>query len=152
LPDYGFISCKNVYTEDTFIDTDYDTTVDLEEIKYDEYNYERLKKNSNRLTDLTTVYNTINEGRPLLVSIYEEDEGETILLVYGYTKEGNLLLCNPTTEDEDILYIYPHSRRAINKEGQVIQYEYFEYDGCGFDSTNQKTTISFFSNIDVVEN
>lgn len=146
LADYGFISCQKAYLEDTYIQSETPTEVEVQPINYNEFNYERLEKNTNALTDLANVYKTITDKSELLVSIMQEDKGESILEVYGFNDDGSLLIANPNNSKQDVIKVFPHSYRSVDQNGEIAQTEYFDFKGCGFDSTDGKTTICFFKN------
>ena len=118
----------------------------MQPINYNEFNYERLEKNTNALTDLANVYKTITDKSELLVSIMQEDKGESILEVYGFNDDGSLLIANPNNSKQDVIKVFPHSYRSVDQNGEIAQTEYFDFKGCGFDSTDGKTTICFFKN------
>lgn len=150
LPNYGFISCQKLYKDDTYINSDSDTTVDITDIiNNDEFDVSMYTSNQNSLTDIASVYNTIHNKKSVIVYI-NNDEGLATLLCYGYTKEGNLLVYDNESGKDGILYIKPNSYRAVDGDLNIVQYEYYDFIGCGYNTTKSNSTISFKTNGNIV--
>lgn len=64
-------------------------------------------------------------------------------MIYGYTSQGDLLAADPETGEElGTIRIEERASRLYDKEGKIMQYEWFLFDGLGF-SSNNKDRISF---------
>lgn len=144
LPNQGFITSIHLALEDTFIDTDDTTEVKVRAgvTKIDDAN--RVIRDDGTLSALAGVYQSINNNVVVYVSLYEDGVGESLLMAYGYTKEGYLLVADPKNVDvTGILFIQPVCKAVVTAENTLGNISYFEYCGCGYDSTRRNTTISF---------
>lgn len=145
LPDKGWIAGETMWLEDTFVDTSdniyakYQTTniTQLDDSRYSTY--------SNKLDDLADVYRFIDQGDCVLASLMSEDHGETIVEVYGYTKSGDLIVADPHSKSTNgVIFIQANCSRALDKNNNITENSWFEYYGCGYDSSNGDL-IGFFS-------
>ena len=100
-----------------------------------ELNSIRFGKDTNQLADLNTIIRQLDAGHNVIISLMSHTSGEAILEVYGYTSHNNLFVCNPQTGDPmGILNIGIVSRRLLDETGNINQYEYFTFSGCGYSS------------------
>lgn len=105
----------------------------------------RFGKNTNSFNDLLKTYQSIKAGKPVVISLQSLNKGELLALVYGYTYDGNLLICDQNSNDLGILRVT--SRGAITQaiDGELKQREWFDFYGLGFDSNNNDKIYLIFS-------
>ena len=104
----------------------------------------RFGRNQVLLQDLSRVRNSIENNEAVFASLFSPIRGEVIVLIYGYTAEGNLLAANwETKEPIGVINIEERASRLYDAEGKTVQYEWFIFDGLGF-SSYDKDRISFF--------
>lgn len=145
LPDKGFITMTSKMTVDVTPIGTLDTTADIQLPVYDSSDPERFMANTNSLSDLKTVYNTIDAGGCVATSLYNSKYGEYVYLAYGYDYNGNLLMADSDSlEPVGKLYITPCAKKLINNTGSIVSVSYFEFSGFGFESDNNDR-ISFFA-------
>lgn len=102
----------------------------------------RFGEHTNQLSALTDVYSSILSGKPVAVSLQSPSYGEALLVVYGYTEAGDLLLAdregnvNDPTGNPMLLSIHESAAITIALNGELRQREFFEFSGLGFDSTH----------------
>ena len=97
----------------------------------------RFERNHNRLTDLASVMQAIYEGDCVIVSLYSPANGEAIVLAYGYTFHGNLLVADIETGAQlGAINITELAGRFLDMTGELQQYEWFIFSGCGFSSVS----------------
>lgn len=146
LPTKGFVSSQKIWLEDTFVKTD--KSVYATDISYNpKLDIDRFTHNNISLNDLTSVYNMINKGKSVFVSLINDKAGETILVVIGYTKDGHLILSSLDDSDSSVLYIYPCSAKSIDENNHISLFTWYEFYGCGYNSHNGDT-ISYFVSTD----
>ena len=145
LPDKGFITMTSKMTVDVTPTGTLDTTADIQLPVYDSSDPERFMVNTNSLSDLKTVYNTIDAGGCVATSLYNSKYGEYVYLAYGYDYDGNLLMADSDSlESVGKLYVTPCAKKLINNTGSIVSVSYFEFSGFGFESSNNDR-ISFFA-------
>lgn len=146
LPDQApaILRCSKTATIDFDSNTVTDTEVEIQNVEIT-FPESRFSRNQILLTDLARIRKCIEENETILTSLYSPINGEAIVLVYGYTACGNLLIADPQTgESLGELKIQERASRLYDERGQQIQYEWFTFEGLGFSSFN-KDRISFFS-------
>lgn len=146
LPDQApaVLRCRKMAAGDLDPQTGADTEADIQDVEITA-SESRFGRNQILLTDLARVRRCIEENETVLTSLFSPINGEAIVLIYGYTAYGNLLVADPKTKEPlGELKIEVRASRLYNEEGQQIQYEWFVFDGLGFSSFN-KDRISFFS-------
>lgn len=144
--DNGIITCMKTAKKDTWADISENVTAPIKKIEYDSGDSSRFGKNQNALSYLAQVYQTIESGHSVLCSLFSPEYGETIVIVYGYTARGDLLVADQTSlEPIGTLQITEQIHRLMLKDGSIVRYEYFDFKGCGFDSETNKDRISFFA-------
>lgn len=135
LPDYGFITARNMIKADTEITLDRDTIVPTVNSLIKEVGKERFAGNDIDLEDIALVRKYIESGYSVPVSLFDEEEGEVLAFVKGYTKYGNLIIGDFNTyETIGEIQIIPISRNYLNAEGKIYQRTYYKWKGMGFDS------------------
>lgn len=141
----GLVNCKRMADIDTQPDTSEPVTapIVMPFIKKDDYS--RLTKNSNTLKDLSYVYKNIDAGECVAISLYSGKVGESIGIVYGYTKDGDLLVADTNLAPVGELNIIERAMRMMNKDGDIGQVSWYEFRGLGFDSIRNGDRISVFS-------
>lgn len=142
LPDKGFITSEKIWLEDTFVKVD--KSKYAENVSYSaSMNIDRFSHNDINLDNITAVYNTINGGNSVFVSLFNNKNGESILSVIGYTEEGHLIASDLEGKANSIIYIYPCASKTIDEKNHVSIGSWYEFKGCGYDSLNGDT-ISYF--------
>ena len=144
LPNKGLITCNKMWLDDTFIDISIEKSIKFNDIKYDNTDYSRFSSNDISLERLSSVYKTIDAGEVLLVSLFNEDKGEAIMVVSGYFKNGDLLLSSLDNGKQTRLSIYPQAAKELNNNNNIVQRQWFEFFGAGFNSKDNDT-IHFFT-------
>lgn len=94
--EHSILSCEKIATEDTM---NRDRTVAINKIAklvFDKSDQSRFAVRPNRLSDLATMYSSIQNGYTVGLSLYNEKE-ECRLAAYGYDKDGNLYLADAAT-------------------------------------------------------
>ena len=146
LPDNGWLTCRNMWVDDTMMDISMSVKAKRTTVTYDPNDMTRFESNTNSLTDLVNVYRTLDNGSAVLVSLVNANAGEVVLKITGYTPDGNLIVEDPEdSETRAILYIRPACRRAAKQDGTIYMDSWFDFYGCGFDSAKNNDTISFFT-------
>lgn len=145
LPQKGFITSKKITEKDTLLDLNTGKVLtSIPSVNYDINDLSRFKYNNILLSDLNNIYNNINSGFSIAVSLID-DVGETIGLVYGYDKYGNLLIANTTTKEYlGTITVSEHYLKEYIDENNSIDYFYFSFKGMGYDS-KKNARISFFA-------
>lgn len=146
LPDQApsVARCRKLAVIDLETETSNNTTANIPNIDIvaDE---SRFGRNQILLSDLARVRRCIEEHEVVLTSLFSPLYGESIVLVYGYTAKGNLLVADPRTQEKiGEIKIEERASRLYDEKGQQTQYEWFVFEGLGFSSSN-KDRISFFS-------
>lgn len=146
LPDKGFITAEQKMKIDVEPDTRDNTVIDIKKPIFDSTDSYRFTLNSNTLNDLLFVRETIKEEECCVaVSLFHEEYGEYLAIVYGYTYDGDLLLADMNTlEPIGVLSIEENARKIIDDTGSLLSMSYFDFSGFGFDSRNGDR-ISFFA-------
>ena len=148
LPDKGFLTCTRMAVSDADPDAKRNKIVTQQSLSNYTFKKEnsRFAKNDNTLEDLAMVRAFIDEGKPLAVSLFDEDEGEAVFIVNGYTADGNLMLVDISTkQNAGILEITMNATNVFDGEN-LLQKERFEFAGMGF-SSYEGDRISFLDNM-----
>lgn len=149
LPSYGTfpITCQKVATAD--IDGTNNETATVNQIvivdgnTLQELSDERFGRNQNSLEDLSFVFSEIDNEKNVIVSLFSPMAGEAFVEVYGYTNKDNLLIADPLTgKGLGYININVCSSKLLDSSETIQQYEWFEFNACGFNSAN-KHRISF---------
>ena len=145
LPDKGgFVNCYKAAIVDEEPKVREDVTATLRLPLIDREDASRFGRNQNSLKDLSWVRKVIEADNCVAVSFYSANTGESIGLVYGYTKEGNLLIANESLEPVGEIEILPKAMRMMDKDGEVGFRQWYDWRGLGFDSMRFGDRISFF--------
>lgn len=148
LPDKGFITGIEKTEMDINPDTREATVADIQKMQFDHEDLKRFTLNSNTLNDLQYVRESIQDNACISASLYNENYGERVVLIYGYDYEGNLLCANISTGNIiGTITINEKSKKIMNKTGDIVSMSYFDFEGFGFDSRNGDR-ISFFGTTD----
>lgn len=139
------VSCRKIARIDTYEDTGTDVTVNIVSIEYDANSLDRFGANNNSLEDLNKVYKTIDEGKCVLANLFSSSKGSSIVEIYGYDKDGNFLIADSVSLNPvGKLVITVKGGKYMNETGEIIQREWFDYYGAGFDST-ENDYVNFFA-------
>lgn len=144
LPEKGpaLFTCRKMTTVDLDPDTSLGREASTRTVST-QMDDSRFGRNHILLTDLAQIRKSIEENRPVLTSLFSPTRGEAVVLIYGYTSEGDLLAADPETSEElGTIRIEERASRLYDKEGKILQYEWFLFDGLGF-SSYSKDRISF---------
>lgn len=146
LPDKrGILTCYKASTLDTQPETEDNVTATLRCPFINRDDPSRFGQNMNTLKDLSWVRKLIEANQCVAVSLYSSNAGESIGIVYGYTKDGNLLVADESLNPVGELSIVEECARRMDKDGKIAQDSWFEFSGLGFDSVKYGDRISFFS-------
>lgn len=146
LPDKGgILTCQHKAVLDTEPDTSTDVTAPLSLPHMDFSDLARFGENQNTLKDLSSVRKQIEAGYCVAASIYSDNTGETIAIIYGYDVDGNLLVADTNLNPAGKLTITECAKKVINQEGVLGQMSWFEFSGFGFNSYRYKDRINFFA-------
>lgn len=134
LPDHaGILTCRPVAEQ-----KQQSTSVSVKKIQTPDYDADdrtRYGSNHNSLEELGEVYALIDEGACVLASLNSTGVGETLILIYGYTSDGNLLIADPeTVQPVGTLFITPNAAVILTASGETGQQGFFDFVGLGFDS------------------
>lgn len=95
----------------------------------------RFGRNFNKLSDLAAIFDAINENQCAILSLYSPERGEAFVLAYAYNSVGNIFIADINTgEAIGAINYSERAGRFLDYTGEIQQYEWFLYDGCGFDS------------------
>lgn len=95
----------------------------------------RFSRNDNNFEALAKVMSSINEGKTVVTSLYTDGYGETVVLVYGYTADGDLLIADINSEEPvGIISIEEKCARRLNNEGIISIEKWFEFRSVGHSS------------------
>lgn len=145
LPDKGFITMSSIVEIDTYADTSKTVQNTVTKPVYDTSDTDRFKNNTNSLNDLLFVRSIIDDGGCVAVSLFSEDDGEYIGIIYGYDAEGNLLVADSDTlKDTGKLYIREQTVKMLDEMGDIVPVSSFTWSGLGL-SSNNGYKISFFA-------
>lgn len=120
-------------------------TAPLRQPLIDRSDTSRLSSNTNTLQDLSTVRKHIEAGNCVAASLYSGNVGEAIVIIYGYTEDGNLLAADESLNPVGTIYITETAKRMMDKEGTIGQISWFEWAGLGFSSAAYGDRINFFA-------
>ena len=153
FPSKGFFSAQVKCRMDIEPDTRESTTTDIIKIEYDKEDASRYTMNTNSLSNLQYVRETIKKGSCVEVSLYKPSKGEYIGIIYGYTYEGNLLIADADTlEPIGTLKITETAKKIMNNDGDLVSYSYFDFKGLGFDSKKFDRICFFAATTDNIQN
>ena len=153
LPSKGFISAQAKCRMDIEPDTRESTSTDIIKIEYDKEDASRYTMNTNSLSNLQYVRETIKKGSCVEVSLYKPSIGEYIGIIYGYTYEGDLLIADADTlEPIGTLKITETAKKIMNNDGDLVSYSYFDFKGLGFDSKKFDRICFFAATNDNIQN
>ena len=145
LPDAGWICASTMWLDDTFVETKPYTYSNFTKVDVSQYHGQYYNAYSKDLAALSEVYELIDNGYYVLASLMSEDAGECIVEVYGYTYSGDLIVADPMRKSSSgLLEIDVCCSRYLSDTNVVTERAWFEYAGCGYDST-QGALISFFA-------
>ena len=139
----ALLSCRKLASTDLDPDVSRGMETSYEEAS-PELDDSRFGRNHVLLEDLSRVRNSIESNEPVFASLFSPIRGEAVVLIYGYTSDGNLLAADwETGEKLGEIHIEERASRLYDGDGQYVQYEWFIFDGLGF-SSYSKDRISFF--------
>lgn len=146
LPDDGgLVTCHKAAMADTQPKTKEDVMAALKSPLINKEDPFRFGQNMNTLKDLSWVRKLIEADQCVAVSLYSSNAGEAIGIVYGYTKDGNLLVADDNLKTVGELQITEKGMKRMDKDGNIAQDSWFEFKGLGFDSEKYGDRISFFA-------
>lgn len=146
LPNYGTtpLTCKKVAVMD--VDGSGKETAKanpIAAVDVSNLSESRFGLNQTTLDDLADVYAEIDRGNNVVISLYSHTTGEALVVCYGYTNKNNLLIADAVTGKElGYLNITVRSSRLLDSSGNIQQYEWFDFSGCGYSSA-AKHRIAF---------
>ena len=141
----GPVTCRHMAVIDTEPDTADEVTAPISLPYMDFSDLNRFGENQNTLQDLSGVRKQIEAGYCVAASIYSENTGETIAIIYGYDADGNLLVADTNLQPAGKLIITECAKKVINEEGVLGQMSWFEFSGFGFNSYTYGDRINFFA-------
>ena len=146
LPPKGFITAEKKMKIDVDPDTGKSVTTEIVKPAFDSTDDYRYTVNHNTLNDLQFVRKSIEEDNCCIaVSLYNENAGEYIGIVYGYTSSGDLLIADmDTLEPIGTLKITESARKMLDDNGDLVSVSYYDFSGFGFNS-QAGDRISFFA-------
>lgn len=118
-------------------------TTKIKKLKFTNSLESRISKNTNSLDDLSSVMNTVKKGKCVYVSLFKDDFGESVGIVYGYDSSKNLLIADPETGKYAGKISVELMGKNTIQDGKLVKVTWFEYKGLGFDSQNGDR-INFF--------
>lgn len=140
-----FIACRKVAAIDNNKQAATVTKTEIENYGSINLPESRLGRNTNRLSDLASVYVSIKNGKCVLMSVYDKNRGEAIFEVYGFNHEGALLVADPSNgEPVGSIQIEERVSRVMVGENSIRTIEWFKISGCGIDSSDH-VKLSFFT-------
>ena len=146
LPDSGgLITCHKASITDTQPSTKEDVTASLRSPLINREDVSRFGQNMKTLKDLSWVRKLIEANQCVAVSLYSANAGEAIGIVYGYTKDGNLLVADESLNPVGELQLTEWAMNRMGKDGEIAQESWYEFKGLGFDSIQYGDRISFFA-------
>ena len=141
----NFIACKKVAVIDINPADLTETKISIAKLDYSNLPDLRYGKNMNKLSNLASVYNSIKNGKCVLMSIYVEGEGDVVLEVYGYDSEGSLLIADPGSQMPIGKFkVEERVKRVMIGENAMQSIEWFNIKGFGIDSSKQSVKLYFF--------
>lgn len=144
LPEKGWITAETMWLDDTFVDTRSNTYSQYQKANTSYLDTARYKYYTEQLTDLAEVYAIIDRGDYVLASLISKEHGESIVEIYGYTNDGDLIVADPQIKSiNGILRVTARCSRALDKNNRIVENSWFEFSGCGYDSANGDL-IGFF--------
>ena len=138
----GFFNCRKVTSAD-LMEKEEDVTAQLETPLINLSDDARFGKNNNTLKDLSWLRKMIESGKCVAASLYSDNIGEAVAVLYGYTADGSLLVADKDLNPVGRLTILECSQKYMDKEGTIGQRSWYEFEGLGFDS-GKGDRISFF--------
>jgi len=103
--------------------------------EWNRYDLSRYGSNDNRLEDIILVYDQIDNGKTVVTSLFSKEYGEVVSLVYGYTKEGGLLIADINTLiPVGVIRIQNRSAPMMMSDESIVDFTWFDFYGCGFNS------------------
>lgn len=138
LPDTGWLTGQRMIVNDTFVSTQKNTYAEYSNVIRKDFPEKRFEAFGNRLSDLAAVYRHICDGEIVMVSLMSEKIGETVLVAYGYTPDGDLIVAAPS--DKNIVGKLSFDiccRKSIDSQtGNIETTSFFEFAGCGYSTIN----------------
>lgn len=135
LPDRkGFIQGEKLALKDTIPSTNDAFYSVLSEIEYT-FDDNRFQSNTNSLSDLTDVLNSLQEGRCVLTSFYSQGKGESLAIIYGYNDKGQLEAVDYYNQNIYVtISITENTSKYLNNTDQITALNIFEFEGAGYSS------------------
>ena len=137
LPEKGFITARGKTRADILPDITDDVKTEITLPEYDPSDLSRFTKNDTSLQDLQAVYQRVGtEGKCLGISLFCEENGEYLGIIYGYTADGDLLVADPDSmQAAGRIDITEKSRKVADEKGDLVTLSYYDFDGMGFHSS-----------------
>lgn len=143
LPEKGWLTSRKIWLDDTFIKNN--SIVFANNFNTPkEFDISRFSHSDYKLSNLTMVYNTIIDGDSVYASLFDEEQGESIIRIIGFDANGNLVAESLNESDANYIYVYPTAGKTLTKDNLVVAREWFEFIGCGYNSYDG-AVISFFA-------
>ena len=145
LPDFGIISGERIALSDTQPDSESFTKANIQSIAVEDTETPRFGVKKNSLEDLSSVYAKVRDGGCVCVSLFSQTKGEALGIVYGYDRQGNLLVADrKQRKPAGKILIKVSGGKSIRKGKTVVQRSWIDFDGFGFHS-NEGDQINFFA-------
>ena len=105
----------------------------------------RFSANTNTLDDLVTLRSLIQNNQAVPVSFYSDKKGEYLGIVYGYTRNGDLIIADYYSKDYVGILNIGYTAETLYNGNDITQKEIFTFSGLGFISENGDR-INFLDN------
>lgn len=147
LPDYGnkaFLKCYPVMDCDKVGVDRQDVVLEIKTPEY-ELTDDRFSKNDESFETLSKVFTYINAGKNVAASLYLDNHGETLIDIYGYTSDGDLLIADlETLTPCGVLSINEKCGRRMDANNVVSIQQWFTFNGIGYGTQNWSRLVFLF--------
>lgn len=99
-------------------------------------NINRFAANTNTLDDFVTLRSLIQNNQAVPVSFYSDEKGEYLAIVYGYTRNGNLILADYYSKEYIGILNIGYTAETLYDGSYITQKEIFTFNGFGLNSEN----------------
>lgn len=150
LPEKGFINAIRMTMIDTASEEENAVVNPIRKPVFKDNDNSRLMSNMTTISSLGSVRTAIDDGKCVAVSLFDGNQGEYLAIIYGYTREGDLLIADMDTQKElGKITITEKARKILNEEGEIVSNLYFDWSAYGFSSA-KNDRISFFAYSNVI--
>lgn len=153
LPNYGnkaFFKCYPVMDVDRDGNGREDHVAEIVAPNY-VLNDSRFALNHNTFDVLSKAFAVIDNGKTVPVSLFRDGYGEAIIIAYGYTSEGDLLVANSETlEPVGKILINERCGRKVNQDGLMEIQQWFTFSGLNYSTANRSRMVFLFEDSESV--